>query len=69
MRRRCLSGPDEGPDRAERLLTLLEETGVEVVVLNTALQFSPPPPPELVEAIERDYGSARRVGQFIVRWR
>ncbi len=59
---------DEEAGRTDRMLRTLEREGVNVVVLNTALRFSPPPPPRLVEALEARFSSARMVGPFIVRW-
>ncbi len=59
---------DEEAGRTDRMLRTLEREGVNVVVLNTALRFSSPPPPRLVEALEARFSSARMVGPFIVRW-
>jgi hypothetical protein len=59
---------DEEAGRTDRMLRTLEREGVNVVVLNTGLRFSPPPPPRLVEALEARFSSARMVGPFIVRW-
>lgn len=58
----------EQEGRTEQILQALEREGINVVVLNTALRFSPPPPARLIEALETRYGSARMVGPFIVRW-
>jgi hypothetical protein len=58
----------EQEGRTSRILQILDREDVNVVVLNTALTFSPPPPPQLIEALEARYGSARMVGPFIVRW-
>jgi hypothetical protein len=60
---------DQAPGRTARILQILERDRVNVVVLNTALQFSPPPPPQLIAEIEARFPSARMVGPFIVRWR
>ena len=59
----------EPSGRTERILQSLEEGGVNVVVLNTALHFSPAPARELIGELEGRYGSARMVGPFIVRWK
>ena len=59
---------DDPRDRAPRVLRAVEAAGVDAVVLNTELQFSPPDL-AVVSELERRYPRAALVGPFIVRWR
>ncbi|MEJ2204344.1 MAG: hypothetical protein P8170_09555 [Gemmatimonadota bacterium] len=58
----------EEEGRTDRTLRAIDREDVNVVVLNTALRFSPAPPSRLIDSLEARYDSARRVGPFIVRW-
>jgi hypothetical protein len=60
---------DEPGERAAEILTRLDSLGVNMVVLNEDLRFSPPPSPELLEGLRTRYPQAARIGDFIVRWR
>jgi hypothetical protein len=56
------------PGAADRVPELLDRLGVNVVVLNTAPEFSPLPA-ALGERLESSYPQAARFGRFVVRWR
>jgi len=60
---------DDEEESASAILTRLDTLGVNMVVLNEDLRFSPPPSPELLEGLRARYPQAARIGDFIVRWR
>ncbi|MGD8322121.1 MAG: hypothetical protein PVJ02_16850 [Gemmatimonadota bacterium] len=61
---------DPHPDgRTERVLSTLDRTGVNVVVINRDPLFSDPVSADLVAGLQSRYPMAREVGRFLVVWR
>ena len=60
---------DEAEGRTARILAALDREDVRVIALNRAPQFSGPPSPDLLAALEGAYPRATSVGRFVVRWR
>ena len=57
------------PARPSDTIRLLEQRGVDVVVINHAPGFSGPLNPTLARAFERRYPYSAVAGHFVVRWR
>lgn len=57
------------PARPSDTVRLLEQRGVDVVVINQAPWFSGPLNPTLARAFERRYPHSAVAGHFVVRWR
>ena len=57
------------PGRTRRILGLLEEHGVEVVVLNWRSEFSRVIQPDLAEALKARYPQSVSLPPFSVHWR
>ena len=57
------------PASASETLDLLEQRGVDVVVINQQPGFSGPLDPTLARAFERRYPYTADAGHFVVRWR
>lgn len=61
---------DRGPERQDRILSMLEERQVGAVVYNTGpAQFSGLPSRELQGAIAERYPRGARMGRFVVMWK
>jgi hypothetical protein len=60
---------DDPSGRTQRILTSMQAHRVNLVVINLTPSFSDPPPPDLREALERNFPDHESVGHFEVRWK
>lgn len=60
---------EESSARTERILSLVDETGLEVVVLNRRALFSPPVDGPLLDSLEARFGWSAEAGRFRILWK
>jgi len=60
---------DDPAGRVERILRLVQSTGVNLIVLNRAPQFSDPVSNDLKLEFQREFPEHQTVGWFEVRWK
>jgi hypothetical protein len=60
---------EESSVRTERILSLVDDTGLEVVVLNRRNLFSPPVEGPLLDSLEARFGWSAEAGRFRILWK
>jgi len=60
---------EDPADRSEQILSLVDDLGLTVVVVNRAPQFSEPPDEALLQNLRERLGFTRDVGRFRIYWK